>query len=156
MGNDQLSPIDADLWFLRLGMIARGELRSLERSLRHTFHLVQLTPHEFRRSVRTAADEPSFEAWLDKRQFEEAASYLIHYPSPPIVSSAGAAMVEAGISCQQCGSLFRGTGDNPGSAILGCCLDYFSRLPTPGWCNREAHPCLREGRYEPLQPLNLH
>ena len=156
MGNDELSPIDADLWFERLAMIARGELRSLERSLRHAFHLVQLAPEEFRRSIRPAADEPSFEALLDESQFHEAASCLIHYPSPPIVAFAGTRVVEAEIACPKCSSLFRGAGDNPGSAILGCCLDYFSRLPSPGWCDREAHPCLREGRYERLLPLNLH
>lgn len=155
MGNDQLSPIDADLWFERWDKIARGELRSLERSLRHAFHLVQLTPDEFRRSVRPAADEPSFEALLDECRFEEAAGCLIHYPSAPIVVSAATPVIEAGITCPQCGSLFRGAGDSPGSAILGCCLDYFSRLPNPGWCDREAHPCLREGRYERLLPLNL-
>lgn len=156
MGIDQLSPIDADLWFERLGMIARGELRSLERSLRHAFHLVQLTPEEFRRSVRPAADEPSFEALLDGRQFEDAARCLINYPTPPIVAPSAPPVVEAGMTCQQCGSLFRGAGDNPGSAILGCCLDYFSRLPNPGWCDGEAHRCLREGRYERLLPLSLH
>ena len=156
MGNDQLSPIDADLWFERLAMIASGELRSLERSLRHAFHLVQLTPEEFRRSVRPAADEPSYEALLDQCQFEQAARCLINYPTPPMVALAGPPLVEAEMTCELCGSLFRGASDNAGSAILGCCLDYFSRLPNPGWCDGEAHPCLQEGRYEPLLPLNLH
>jgi hypothetical protein len=156
MGNDELSPIDADLWFGRLAMIARGELRSLERSLRHAFHLVQLAPEEFRRSVRPAADEPSFEALLDACQFHEAASLLIHYPSPPVMAFTGTQVIEAEIACPECSALFRGAGANSGSAILGCCLDYLSRLPSPGWCDRETHPCLREGRYERPLPLNLH
>ena len=156
MSDDQLLPIDAELWFERFGKIANGELGSLERSLRHAFHLVQLTPQEFRRSVRQKVDEATFEALLDQRRFDEAASNLIAFPSAPILSSAGRPPVEARLSCPECGSSFTGTGDASGSAILGCCLDYISRLPNQGWCDLAAHPCLPEGRYERHRPLNLH
>ena len=156
MGNDQLSPIDVELWFKRLGLIARGELRSLERSLRHAFHMVQLTPNEFRRSVVPELTRDRLKPCSANASSRRRPVVIIHYPSPPVLSWVGSPIVEARTGCQQCGSLFRGAGDNSGSAILGCCLDYFSRLPSPGWCDREAHPCLREGRYERLLPLNLH
>lgn len=156
MKNDGTAPLRADLWFERLEMVARGELGSLENSLRHTFHLVQLTPLQFRRSVRPKLDEDSFEALLEAGHLQAAATCLIRYPSSPSLATRHSGAFEAALLCAQCAFRFTSLGSCAGSAALGCWLNYFSRLPNEGWCEPTVHPCLPKARYALRQPLNLH
>ena len=70
-GDDDVEPLDSNLWFERLEAMARGDLGTLENSLRHAFHLVQLAPTRFRRSVHSKLEEDSFEALLVPRPSSE-------------------------------------------------------------------------------------
>lgn len=150
-----VAPIGADIWFSRFRRVARGELSGLESSLRHSFHLVQLTPLPFRYSASPRLDEGTFEGLLEAGDLHSAATNLIAYPSAPAVSGSNIAAFRAALLCVQCSYEFVGTGTNSGSAALACWLDYIARLPNEGWCDPASHPCLPEARYEPRQPLHL-
>jgi hypothetical protein len=62
---NEIEPLDAALWLRRIEKMARGGLGSIENSLRHAAHLLQLTPSPFRHAVRLSLDEAAFEALLD-------------------------------------------------------------------------------------------
>jgi len=62
---DEIEPLPAELWFDRIEMIERGELASTENALRHAFHLLQLTPLEFRPREYGTIDEADYEALLE-------------------------------------------------------------------------------------------
>lgn len=153
---NEVEPLSAGLWFQRLEVVARGELGSLQKSLRHTYHLVQLTPRQFRRSVRPKVDEKDFEALLEAEDFQAAASRLIEYPSSPSLLGGDTAAFEAALSCVRCALIFNSTGSSAGSAALACWLNYLARLPNEGWCDPSAHPCQPRARYALHQPLILH
>lgn len=156
-GDDDVEPLDSNLWFERLEAIARGDLGTLENSLRDAFHLVQLTPARFRRSVRPKLKEDSFEALLEGGDFEQAArNLLLCEAAPSSGRREGSAGFESKLACPQCASLIVSAGTCAGAAVLGCWLTYRGKLPSEGWCNPPTHPCLPKGRYAPRQPLSLH
>jgi hypothetical protein len=115
---DEIEPLDAPLWFRRIEMIARGELRGVENSLRHAAHLLQLTPGPFRHVVRPSIDEAAFEALLDKGEFDTAARHLVAQPTALSVDEASDGFVRATISCVILKRAIDGTGDTVASAVL--------------------------------------
>jgi hypothetical protein len=115
---DDLEPLAPALWFRRVEMIARGELRTVERALRHAAHLLQLTPMPFRDVVRMALDEESFEALLECGELDTAARHLIAQPTALTVKQDPDGLVEAVISCVILKRAIHGSGDTVAAAIL--------------------------------------
>lgn len=117
MTND-IEPLAAALWFRRIDMIGRGELDSVENSLRHAAHLLQLTPHPFRHLVRLSVDEAVFESLLEAEEFDAAARYLVAQPTALSVDEVPGDPVRATIGCAILGRAIHGTGDSVATAIL--------------------------------------
>jgi len=115
---DDIEPLDSALWFRRVEMIARGELRSVENSLRHAAHLLRLTPRPFRHLVRLSVDEDAFEALLDRGEFDTAARHLVAQPSALSVDDDRVGPVRATISCIILKRAVHGTGDTVAKAVL--------------------------------------
>lgn len=123
-----VEPLDSAVWFRRIEMIARGELRSLEHALRHASHLLQLAPAPFRDVVRLAIDEDRFEALLEAEDFDTAARHLIAQPTAlTIEDSLDGTKARAAISCPILNRTIRGEGETVAWAILSawttCLLD---------------------------------
>ena len=114
----EMEPLDTSLWFQRIEMIARGEL-SIENSLRHASHLLQLTPLRLRPLVRLATDDESFEALLDAGDFDAAARHLIAQPTALAVEThSDGSRVVAAISCAILKRVISGAGETEAIAIL--------------------------------------
>jgi hypothetical protein len=96
---NESEPLDAALWFDRIEIIARGELGSVENSLRHAGHLLQLTPRPFRHAVRLSLNEAAFEVLLDGGDFDTAARHLVAQPTVLSVDESTGGPVRASISC---------------------------------------------------------
>lgn len=85
MQANEVEPLDFALWADRIGQVSRWPLEEtmvLERALRHTFHLVQLAPHELRAAIACGISEAEFEALLDNRAYLKAAEALQSDTSP--------------------------------------------------------------------------
>ena len=117
MTND-IEPLAAALWFRRIDMIGRGALDSVENSLRHAAHLLQLTPSPFRHLVRLSVDEAVFESLLEAGEFDAAARHLVAQPTALSVDEVPGDPVRATISCAILGRAVHGTGDTVATAIL--------------------------------------
>jgi hypothetical protein len=115
---DDIEPLDAALWFRRIEMIARGELRGVENSLRHAAHLLQLTPRPFRHVVRLSLDESAFEELLDRGEFDTAAQHLVAQPTALVVDEVSDGTVRATMSCVILKRAIHGTGDTVATAVL--------------------------------------
>ena len=115
---DDIEPLDPAIWFHRIEMIARGELASVENSLRHAAHLLHLTPTPFRNVVRPSLDEDGFEALLEAGKFDVAARHLVARPTALSVGQASSGPVRATISCVILKQTVHGTGDSVAAAIL--------------------------------------
>lgn len=116
---DYVEPLDAALWFQRIDMIANGTLASVENSLRHASHLLQLTPRPLRPMVALSIDEERFEALLVSGDFDTAARYLLSEPS--VLSIEGAAevcVIKATIQCSVLNRAIVGTGETVAKAVL--------------------------------------
>ena len=113
-----IEPLPAELWFDRIEMIGRGELGPTENALRHAFHLLQLTPHEFRPREYGMIDETDYEALLEAGDLEGAAGRLVAAPTLIVVTESCAEGVEAVIRCRKLNKTVLGTGDTPAAAIL--------------------------------------
>ena len=115
---DEIEPLAPALWFRRIETIARGELSSVEASLRHAAHLLQLTPAPFRDVVRPSLNEDDFEALLEAGQFDTAARYLVAQPTALSVDEDSDGCVRAVISCVILKRAIHGTGETVATAIL--------------------------------------
>lgn len=115
---DYVDSIEPALWFRRIEMIARGELPSVENSLRHAAHLLQLTPTPFRPIVGLSLEERAFEALLEAGEFDTAARYLIAQPTALAVDEDGDGLVKATIGCVILNRAIYGQGDTVATAIL--------------------------------------
>jgi len=112
-------PLDSILWFRRVEMIANGELGSIESSLRHASHLLQLTPLELRPLVGLSTDPASFEALLDRGDFDTAARRLVSQPTAlSTQGEAGAHLIRATIHCSALDRQVNGIGDSVAKAVL--------------------------------------
>lgn len=115
---DDIEPLPPGLWFRRIEMIAKGELASVENSLRHAAHLLQLTPRPFRHVVRLSLDEDVFEALLEAGKFDTAARHLIAQPTALSVDQDPDGPVRAVISCVILGRAIQGSGETVATAVL--------------------------------------
>jgi hypothetical protein len=111
-------PLAPALWFRRIEMIARGELGTVERALRHAAHLIQLTPKPFRDVVRLAMEEETFEALLEAGELDTAAKHLIAQPAALTVRQDSSGLVEAVISCVILKRAIHGSGETVAAAVL--------------------------------------
>lgn len=115
---ETIEPLDSVLWFQRIEVIASGEL-SIENSLRHASHLLQLAPAPFRHIVRLAIDEQRFEALLEAGHFNLAARHLVAQPTALVVERGpDRTKIVAAISCVILQRVIRGTGETEAAAIL--------------------------------------
>jgi hypothetical protein len=99
-------------------MIARGELRSVENSLRHAAHMLQLTPRSFRDVVHMSIDEDAFEELLDAGALDTAARHLIAQPTALSVEQDPNGPIRAVISCVILKRAIHGHGDTVATAVL--------------------------------------
>jgi len=125
---EDIEPLPANVWFDRIGMIARGELGPTEYALRHAFHLLQLTPREFRPPEYGTLDEPAYEALLEAGDLEMAARRLVAAPGLTVSTQPRANGVDAIIKCSTLKKTVLGTGDTPAAAILEAWANCFSEL----------------------------
>jgi hypothetical protein len=115
---DEITPLDPALWFDRIERIARGDLGSVENSLRHAGHLLQLTPAPFREVVHMSLGEDAYEALLEAGEFDTAARHLIAQPTALSVEQDAEGPVQAVISCVILNRAIRGKGDTVATAVL--------------------------------------
>jgi hypothetical protein len=115
---DDISPLAPALWFRRIEMIAGGELRSVEHSLRHAAHLLQLTPTPLRQHVRLSLDEDGFEALLEAGEFDTAARYLVAQPTALSIDQEPSGPIRAVISCAVLNRAIHGRGETVAAAVL--------------------------------------
>lgn len=115
---DEIEPLAPALWFGRIEKIARGELSSVENSLRHAAHLLQLTPRPFRHLVRLSLDEDAFEALLEAGELDTAARHLVAQPTALTIDEDPDGPVRAVISCVILQRAIHGTGETVATAVL--------------------------------------
>lgn len=114
-----VEPLEADLWFRRIEIIANGALGSLENALRHASHLLRLTPRPLRPLVGLSTNDDTFEALLDAADLDTAARHLVAQPgSLGIEEGSEVAPVKATIQCSILHRTVRGTGETAAQAIL--------------------------------------
>lgn len=140
---EKIEPLDAVLWFQRIEMIANGEL-SVENSLRHALHLLQLAPAPFRNVVRLEIAEWRFEALLESGRFNLAARHLVAQPTALVVERGpDRTKIVASISCVILQRVIRGTGETEAAAILdawsSCMLGLRSKFGADLANLRECH-----------------
>lgn len=116
---DYVEPLESAIWFRRIEMIANGALGSVESSLRHASHLLQLTPYALRPLVGLSTDAESFEELLDASDFDRAARCLVAQPTAlSVQETQGAAMIQAEIRCLALNSSVKGIGPTLAEAVL--------------------------------------
>lgn len=127
---DDIEPLAPALWFRRIEMISRGELRSVENSLRHAAHLLRLTPAPFREVVRLSLDEDVFEALLEAGEFDTAARHLVAQPTALSVDQDPDGPIRAVIGCVILKRAIHGTGETVAAAVLDAWTTYLLALRT--------------------------
>ena len=119
MMSEPIEPLVPSLWFERIEMVAGGHLGTVENTLRHAAHLLQLTPTPFREVVRLGIDEEGFEALLDAGDFDTAARHLVGQPTAlSIDADQGKSKFKATINCSILGRAIRGSGETVAIAVL--------------------------------------
>jgi hypothetical protein len=113
-----IEPLPAEIWFRRIAMIASGDLKDTERALRHAFHMLQLTPREFRPPEYWDLDEESYEALLDAGELEAAARKLVSAPTLTVTTAPSASGTKVVIGCKVLKTAVSGDGDSAAAAIL--------------------------------------
>jgi hypothetical protein len=113
------APLATGLWFQRIAVIATGELGSVENSLRHAAHLVQLTPIPFRKVMPSILDEDTFEALLEAGDFDTAARQLFAAPTTLFIETrSDDPSLRAVIGCAILKHPVDGAGNTAAAAIL--------------------------------------
>ena len=78
---DPIEPLEPTIWFGRfktvLEKLEKSEQASLEPTLRHVFHLVQLTPGPLKHLLATELTEADFELLLASGMLDQAALTLL-------------------------------------------------------------------------------
>jgi len=110
-------PLDAALWFARIEIIANGALDSVENSLRHAGHLLELTPEKLRPLVGLAIPPDDFELLLEDGYLDGAARHL--FASPELLSTEGGdGTIRATIQRSALHPKIYGVGDSVAKAVL--------------------------------------
>lgn len=125
---EDLEPLRPDLWFERVEMIAEGRLNNTERGLRHAFHLLQLTPREFRPPEYWDLDEQGYEELLSAGDLEAAARRLVAAPTLTVTTAWGHERIDVAIRCRTLKITTFGQGDSVAAAILQCWAKCFLSL----------------------------
>ena len=114
-----IEPLATGVWFQRVAVIAGGELGSIENSLRHAAHLVQLAPIAFRRVMPPILDEDAFEALLEAGDYDTAARQLFVTPTTLLIeTSVDERPLRAVIGCAILKRPVDGTGESAAAAML--------------------------------------
>jgi len=122
-------PLDAVLWFKRIELIANGMLGSVENSLRHASHLLEITPRQLRPLVGLEVDSESFEEFLERGDFDTAARHLVgRAETLSIEGEAGADLIRATIQCSALNAKVHGIGDTVAKAVLNAWTSCLLRL----------------------------
>ena len=127
-----IEPLPHELWFERLEAIARRQLGGTESCLRHAFHLLQLTPREFRPPEYGKLDEPGFEALLEAGDFEAAAQTLVAAPTLSVSTTSMGGRVKVAVRCRKLNRTIIGEGDSEADAILQAWAECFLMLKEAG------------------------
>jgi hypothetical protein len=113
-----IEPLPPELWFERIEAIARRQLGGTESCLRHAFHLLQLTPREFRPPEYGKLDEAGYEALLEAGDLEAAAQTLLAAPSLSVSTTSMGGRVKVAVRCSKLDRTIIGEGDSIADAIL--------------------------------------
>lgn len=117
--HNNIEPLAASLWFQRIAIAASGELGSVENSLRHAAHLVQLAPLSFRRVLPEIRDEEQFESLLEASDLDTAARELFGPTTKLLVeTSADDDSVRAVVCC----ALLKRAVDGRGACVASASL----------------------------------
>lgn len=112
-------PLATGLWFQRVAIVAAGELGSIENSLRHAAHLVQLAPIAFRRVMPPVLEEDAFEALLEAGDFDSAARHLFDAATALLIETrADGSPLRAVVGCPILKRSVDGAGDSAAAAML--------------------------------------
>lgn len=112
-------PLATGLWFQRVAIVATGELGSIENSLRHAAHLVQLAPIAYRRVMPPVLEEDAFEALLASGDFDSAARQLFGPPTALLIETrADGSPLRAIVGCPILKRPVDGAGDSAAAAML--------------------------------------
>jgi hypothetical protein len=126
-GSDDIEPLEPDLWFRALerlsNRIVASDNNDVASTLRHAFHLVQLTPGPLKGVVRCELAESAYEQFLECGAFASAAAALIGSPMCYEVACglrAGSRVIEAKAWLPgQTGRPAVVSGDSLSSALMG-------------------------------------
>ena len=113
-----IEPLPPELWFERIEAIARRQLGGTESCLRHAFHLLQLTPREFRPREYRKLDEAGYEALLGSGDLEAAARTLVAAPTLSVTTETAGTGVRVAVRCNTLERTIIGEGDSVAGAIL--------------------------------------
>lgn len=132
---DKMTSLPLDLWFERVEVIASGALGSIENSLRHAGHLLQLLPEPLSGCVTWRIDECVMERLLDAQNFDDAAKYLLGDARGVCVVSEAGNSYRANLTCAKAEQDAVGLGASEAAAILAastaCLLQIRSTLCEP-------------------------
>ena len=96
---NDIEPLELTVWFVAVRKLARRSKRpcgnELESLLRHSYHLLQLAPRQFRNMIRSELPEAAFEKLLEEAEFETAARALVGPPAILSLSRLNADLFEA-------------------------------------------------------------
>jgi len=109
--------LDAAMWFARIEIIANGTLDSVENSLRHAGHLLELTPEKLRPLVGLAITPDDFEVLLEGGHLDGAARHL--FACPELLSTEGGdGTIRATIERSALHPRIYGVGNSVAKAVL--------------------------------------
>ena len=129
---DDIDPLPAELWFERIEAISRQQFGGTESCLRHAFHLLQLTPREFRPPEYRKLDEASYEALLNAGDLEAAAQTLVAAPTLTVSTTSIGGRVKVAVRCSKLDRTIIGEGHSVADAILQAWAECLLKLRQTG------------------------